>query len=529
MTCCACVAQRVYVGMITVDTVGRVRRAYFVQGRKIKAIARELKLARNTVRDIVRAGSGGESPSRKYVRREQPLPQLGAFVAALDAMLAANVDRPMRERLTYQRMYEELRLAGYQGGYDNVRRHARAWGVREGERTAAAYVPLSFASGEAYQFDWSHEVVVLDGVTLTVKVAQVRLCHSRMPFVRAYMRESQEMVFDAHERAFQFFKGVPKRGIYDNMKTAVETVFIGKDRKFNRRFEQLMSHHLIEPTACTPAAGWEKGQVENQVGVVRKRFFAPRPSFKTLEDLNSWLADKCVAYAKAQPHPEQTDKTVFEMFEAERPVLMAYAGAFDGFHATTASVSKTCLVRFDRNKYSVKSSAVGRPVDIHAYADRIVLKQDGVVVAEHARKFGRNQTAYDPWHYVPVLARKPGALRNGAPFKDWPLPGAIEKIRRKLTGSADGDRQMVKILTAVLTDGLAAVEAACAESLDANIASADVILNALARRQQPDPPPPVETPERLTLSLPPLADCARYDGLRAVSPPAAVEALCGAL
>ena len=192
-------------------------------------------------------------------------------------------------------------------------------------------------------------------------------------------------------------------------------------------------------------------------------------------------------------------------------------------------MSKTCLVRFDRNKYSVKSSAVGRPVDIHAYADRIVLKQDGVVVGEHARRFGRNQTAYDPWHYVPVLARKPGALRNGAPFKDWPLPGSIEKIRRKLTGTADGDRQMVKILTAVLTDGLAAVEAACAESLDANIASADVILNALARRQQPDPPPPVETPERLTLSLPPLADCARYDGLRASPATVAVEAHCGAL
>jgi transposase len=516
--------------MITVDTVGRVRRAYFVQGRKIKAIARELKLARNTVRDIVRAGAGGvEATERKYVRREQPLPQLGAFVAALEAMLSANVGKPSRERLTYQRMYEELRLAGYQGGYDNVRRHARAWALREGERTAAAYVPLSFAAGEAYQFDWSHEVVALDGITITVKVAQVRLCHSRMPFVRAYMRESQEMVFDAHEKAFAFFKGVPKRGIYDNMKTAVEAVFIGKDRKFNRRFEQLMSHHLIEPTACTPAAGWEKGQVENQVGVVRQRFFAPRPSFKTLADLNDWLADKCVAYAKGQPHPEQTDKTVFEMFEAERPILMAYAGAFDGFHATAASVSKTCLVRFDRNKYSVKSNAVGRPVDIHAYADRIVIKQDGVVVGEHARKFGRNQTAYDPWHYVPVLARKPGALRNGAPFKDWPLPHAIEKIRRKLTGTADGDRQMVKILTAVLTDGLTAVEAACAESLDASIASADVILNALARRQQPDPAPPIATPERLTLSLPPLADCARYDALRSAPATNAVEVCCGAL
>jgi transposase len=515
--------------MITVDTIGRVRRAYFVQGRKIKAIARDLRLARNTVRDIVRAGPTGEATERRYVRDKQPLPRLGEFVPALETMLADNLKKPKRERLTFQRIFEELRLAGYRGGYDNVRRYARVWAIREGERTAAAFVPLSFAPGEAYQFDWSHEIVELDGVTVKVKLAQVRLCHSRMLFVRAYMRESQEMVFDAHEKAFQFFKGVPKRGIYDNMKTAVETVFIGKDRRFNWRFEQLMSHHLVEPTACTPAAGWEKGQVENQVGVVRRRFFAPRPSFKTLADLNGWLADKCIAYAKGQAHPEQSDKTVFEMFEAERAALMDYRGAFDGFHATSASVSKTCLVRFDRNKYSVKASAVGRPVDIHAYADRVVIKQDGVVVGEHARKFGRNQTEYDPWHYVPVLARKPGALRNGAPFKDWLLPGALEKVRRKLAGSDDGDRQMVKILAAVLSDGLAAVEAACAESLDANIASADVILNALARRQQPPPVEPLQTPERLALSLPPIADCARYDGLRAKPVASAMEACHGAL
>ena len=152
--------------------------------------------------------------------------------------------------------------------------------------------------------------------------------------------------------------------------------------------------------------------------MVRKRFFSPRPSFKTLADLNGWLADKCIAYAREQAHPEQTDKTVLEMLEAERMVLMEYRGVFDGFHAKTASVSKTCLVRFDSNKYSVQSHAVGRPVDIHAYADRIVLKQDGGVVGEHARSFGRDQTIYDPWHYVPVLSRKPGALRNGAPFKD---------------------------------------------------------------------------------------------------------------
>ena len=165
--------------------------------------------------------------------------------------------------------------------------------------TASAFVPLTFAPGEAYQFDWSHEIVVMDGVTTTVKVAHVRLCHSRMMFVRAYPRETQEMVFDAHERAFAFFRGACARGIYDNMKTAVETIFVGKDRQYNRRFLQMCSHHLVEPVACTPASGWEKGQVENQVGLVRERFFTPRLRFKSYDELNAWLLDKCIAWAKA--------------------------------------------------------------------------------------------------------------------------------------------------------------------------------------------------------------------------------------
>src|SRR4029450_3329930 len=149
-----------------------------------------------------------------------------------------------------------------------------------------------------------HEIVVLKGVTTTVRVAHLRLCHSRMPFVRAYLREAQEMVFDAHDKAFAFFKGACTRGIYDNMKTAVEGSHVGKDRAFNRRFLAMCSHYLVEPTACTPGAGWEKGQVENQGGNLREELFVPRPRFKKMEDLNAWLIDMCVAYARKQAHPE---------------------------------------------------------------------------------------------------------------------------------------------------------------------------------------------------------------------------------
>lgn len=493
-----------------VDTIARIRREYFVRGRSIKEIVRELHVSRNTVRKVLRSGA----TEFTYEREVQPRPKLGRWQADLDRLLAGNEAKPARERLTLIRVFEELRGLGYDGGYDAVRRYARVWERERSASTADAYVPLSFAPGEAYQFDWSHEIVLINGATVRVKVAHVRLCHSRMLYVRAYPRESQEMVFDAHDRAFAFFKGTCTRGIYDNMKTAVETIFVGKERAYNRRFLQMCGHYLVDPVACTPASGWEKGQVENQVGVVRERFFTPRLRVRSYDELNAWLLDRCIGYAKAHRHPEFKDHTVFEVFEEERPSLVPYAGRFDGFHALPASVSKTCLVRFDNNRYSVAAHAVGRPVEVRAYADRIELRQDGRLVGEHARCFGRDQTIYDPWHYVPVLARKPGALRNGAPFKDWVLPAALDRVRRKLAGAEDGDRQMVDILTTVLSDGLPAVEAACAEAMSEGVHSADVILNILARRRERASPITIMTPASLRLRHEPDADCARYDRLR---------------
>lgn len=496
--------------MLVVETIAKIRRLHLAEGRSIKSICRDLGLSRKVVRKVLRSGV----TEFRYERTRQPLPKLGPWQAELDRLLEENAGRPSRERLTLVRVFEALRGLGYDGGYDTVRRYAREWEISRAAAPASAFVPLSFAPGEAYQFDWSHEVVLIGGATVTVKVAHVRLCHSRMMFVRAYPRESQEMVFDAHDRAFAFFRGACTRGIYDNMKTAVDTIFVGRERAYNRRFLQMCSHYLVEPAACTPASGWEKGQVENQVGLVRERFFTPRLRVKNYEELNALLLDRCVAHARANRHPEQRERTVWEVFEAERPSLVPYTARFDGFHAVQAAVSKTCLVRFDNNKYSVMAAAVGRPVEIRAYAERIELRQDGRVVGEHARCFGRDQTVYDPWHYVPVLARKPGALRNGAPFKDWLLPGALERVRRKLAGSADSDRQMVEILTAVLSDGLAAVETACAEALREGVHSADVVLNILARQREPPAPATVLTPDALRLRHEPVADCARYDSLR---------------
>jgi transposase len=168
--------------MLVVETIGRIRREPFIHGKSIKEIARDPRLSRNTVRKVLRS----DETSFSYERRVQPRPKLGRWKGQLDRLLAANVEAPARERLTLIRIFEELRALGYDGGYDAIRRYARSWAKANASATADAFVPLSFAPGEAYQFDWSHEIVVLDGATTIVKVAHLRLCHSRMMFVRAY-------------------------------------------------------------------------------------------------------------------------------------------------------------------------------------------------------------------------------------------------------------------------------------------------------------------------------------------------------
>ena len=297
---------------------------------------------------------------------------------------------------------------------------------------------------------------------------------------------------DAHTQAFAFFGGVCRRGIYDNLKTVVTKILLGKERTFNPRFLGMAAHHLFEPVACTPAAGWEKGQVENQVGLARRRFFCLRRRFEDLVDLNQFLLSECLAWAKTQPHPEDRARTIWEVYEQEeRPQLTRMEGLFDGFVEREVRVSTTSLVASDRNHYSVDSAKGKRTAQVRAYADRVVIVSGGEVVGEHGRQFSREKTGYDPWHYLPVLKRQPGALRNGAPFQDWELPAPIQTMGRTLKERPGGDREFVDLLNAIKTHGGEAVARAAREAIALGAISFDVVFHLLSRQTEaPLRPPP---------------------------------------
>ena len=408
--------------MLVVETIARIRRDHLVKGVSIKKLARDLRVSRNTIRKVVR----GDVTSHTYERTIQPMPKLGPWVEELERQLEANERTPRRDRLSLLRIHEDLAAQGYEGGYDAVRRYAKAWRRRHRlSSPSQAYVPLSF-DRRGLPVRLEPRVRASGGcddpcegcahAALLQPVARSCARQITMQLVQIFPREGQEMVFEAHERSFRFFGGVCQRGIYDNMKTAVTTVFVGKKRDYNRRFQEMCSHHLVEPVACTPGAGWEKGQVEKQVGDVRGRLFVPIPRGRSYAEINEWLMGRCIEDAKKRPHPTIPGKTVWQVFQEERSFLIAYRGPFDGFHATNgASVSKTCLVRFDNNQYSVEARAVGQPVDVRAYADRIVIRQDGETVAEPgSTSRRRRQTSRRPRACSFATSRWPTAIATTA-------------------------------------------------------------------------------------------------------------------
>ncbi len=497
--------------MLIVETIRKIRLLIQRDGNSIRNTAKELGIARNTVRRALRS----QQTAFNYQRRSQPRPAMGAFVERLEKALAEDGKLAKRQRRSAIVLFEQLQAEGYTGGYDSVRRYVRDWRRRQQQLPAEVFIPLVFEPGEAFQFDWSHELVEMAGMPVTVKVAQLRLCHSRHFLVVAYPRETQEMVFDAHMRAFDFFGGVCRRGIYDNLKTAVNKILAGKERNFNNRFGQMCSHYLFEPVACTPAAGWEKGQVENQVGTVRRRFFIPRPKVRDFPELNEYLRERCLQWAKSHPHPDFKDQSVWQVFEAERPHLIPLAMHFDGYAERPSRVNPSSLVSFDRNRYSVDCRHVSRTVQLRVYAERIVIVCEGQVVGDHRRYYGGGKTIFDPWHYLPALDRKPGALRNGAPFRHWELPQGIARIGEQLQRRyPDWDRQYVGILQTVPLYGLEAVEAACCKALTIGNFSKEVVLNLLNRGREDTDAEPIEPPGHLILKEPPVADCQRYDRLR---------------
>lgn len=499
--------------MVMPDQISVLRRMHRA-GCKIRSLAKRFNLSRNTVRRVLRE----EKTEFTYApRKTQSHPRLGEYHGKLEELLRDDQTKQSRDRRNSRQLYEELRSEGYEGGYDSVRRFAHRWKeqTHPGPKVSPC-VPLSFQPGEAFQFDWSSETVMVNGVPMRVQVAHMVLCHSRMSFLWVYARQLQEMMLDAHVKAFDFFGGVCDRGIYDNMKTAVQKILRGKERNLQRRFQALAHHYLYTPDICTPGAGWEKGRVERNVSTARTRLFTPSRKAESLAALNEQLRLDCEADAQRRTHPEIPGKTIWEVFLEERERLHPLPRTLFGAYAEKETTVKVnCLVLYDRNWYSAECRTAGHEVQIRAYAEQIEIIHRGVVVGRHERSMDDGRRIFEPLHYIDILERKPGALRNGEPFTTWVLPAPITDMWQLLRERCPKtwDREMADILGTIPHHGLAAVANACAAALQEGTLGKDVVLNLLSRLDAPPLPPPLTIPEGLCSPSAPVADCSRYDTL----------------
>ena len=297
-----------------------IRRMALREKLPIREIARRTGMSRNTIKKYLNAGT--IEPHFATPERQS---KLDPFADKLAGWLKTEGAKSRKRRRTLKQMHADLVALGFDGSYGRVAAFARNWRAdrqREQQTTGrGTFVPLVFRPGEAFQFDWSEDFAVLGGERTKLQVAHIKLSQSRAFLVRAYLLQTHEMLFDAHWHGFRVFGGIPGRGIYDNMKTAVDRIGRGKERQVNMRFLAMANHYVFEPEFCNPAAGWEKGQVEKNVQDARHRLWQPMPRFPDLVALNDWLEQRCVALWVEIPHATLLG-SVSDVWAAEQAALM---------------------------------------------------------------------------------------------------------------------------------------------------------------------------------------------------------------
>lgn len=507
-------------GVKQIKTVRMLRQ----DGQPIKEISRKTGISRNTVRKILR----GKEAKFTYQREESNQPAQEPIKALLEGWIKHDSLEGKKYRRTAKRMYNELRSEkyGYLGSYASVLRCFKEVREKLNKDPAEVFIPLDFGPGEAAQFDWGDVKAVIGGQLMVLNVGAMQLSHSRSSYARVYPSQKQELLFDIHRRAFEHFGGVPRRVIYDNLRTAVKKILKGNHRNLQERFVQFSSHYLYKTDFCNPARGNEKGRIENLIGFIRENFFVPIPKFATLEELNDRLLSFLISVARTKMHPNIAGKTRYEVYEQEKGSLIPLLGhGYDCCRVTHAAVTSYSTIHFETNQYSVPGAYVGKTVQVKGYADEVVISMNGTEISRHKRLYSARQHSLNPYHYLEALSRKPRAFADGLPFKEWQLPEVFQHYRRMLKEKfEDGDRYFVKTLLLVKEWPIMEVAEAIRQAIAANALGDSYVLMILRRMHSPSYEQKLfdirEDLARYTAKQPPLS---RYDEVLTVKKEVAVS------
>jgi transposase len=461
--------------MIDYETRCRIRHMHQKEGLNFQQIALALGLDPETVSKYARA--------ENYVARRPGRPR----ASKLDGF------KPMIQRLLERHPYsatqilQQLRTEGYEGGFSILKEYVRL--VRPVRHRA--YLTLAFEPGEAAQVDW--------GCAGTMTIGQTRrrlsffvmvLCHSRMSYVEFTCGEALEHFLTCHRNAFEYFGGVPRTVLIDNLKTGVLRHPVGEKATFHPRYLDFAAHYGFEPRACNVRRANEKGRVENGVGYVRKNFLAGLDIPPGLDVLNAAARHWRDSVANTRVHAE-TRQTPLALFEIERPALglLPPEGA-DTSVTRIVRVTNRCRVVLDTNRYSVPSLYASQRLTLKMFPDRLCLYHAHNLVATHPRSYERHRDFENPDHVKELLDQRRRARDAQWLLRFYSLSPHAEDYHRQLSSRSLSARIHVnKIVSLANIYGPEAVARAMEDAIACEAYGSQYIENILHQRTQPAPQP----------------------------------------
>lgn len=484
--------------LLPVEERERIRRAYHVERKSIRQIARETGHCRDAIRRAIDDGPP-ETTVSPYPE-SRPSPTFGPFQPRIEALLTQSNQLPRKQRYTSHRIFEIIQAEGYQGCESRVRQYIAEW--KHAHQQPNPFLPLEFEPGQDAQCDWGEAVAIIGGIRQTVQVFVMRLCYSRRTFVMAFPTQRQESFFFGHVQAFQHFGGVPAQISYDNLATAVKLAMDkgkGRKRTENRTFVAFRSHYLFESHFCTPRAGWEKGQVEHSVGFSRRNFLVPLPEVASFEELNRLLLERCLQDDKRRVHRQAM--TIGQVWEQERPYLRPSPPfEYECCEMVTVRLTPYSQATFETNRYSVPVNRACREVTLKAYPFHVDIYDKAELIARHPRCYGREQDIFDPLHYLPLLEQRPGAFDYAKPMKQWrkEWPESYHRMLHNLKENwpeGRGVQEFIRILQLHKEYPATLLEQAIEQALSYGCVHLDGVLHCLHQLTEPK-----EAPASLDLS-----------------------------
>jgi transposase len=498
--------------MLKVDQYELIRTAHRVYGKNISEIVRETGHARNTIKKALRGEHQGYT-----TRRTQPSPVLGPYHATIDAWLTSDKEQPKKQRHTAHRIYDRLvDEYHFTGSEPTVRRYVREAKARLGLTGQQAFLPLEPDAGREAEIDWGEAMAVVNGERRKIKYFCLRSKYSGKHFVRCSFCERQQVFFDAHLQAFDFFGGIFPILIYDNLTTAVQKILRGRNRKEQESFSRFRAYHNFEARFCNPGQGHEKGGVEGVVGYARRNYLVPVPTADSLEALNRDLLDRCLQYGTHQIHGRPAP--VQALFDQERPHLLTMPKPrFRNVQSVSVNVDKYATVRVDSNRYSVPTAYVGFTVQVVLEVTQVRVYATQKEIASHERVYGKEKWILSAWHYLELVQQRPQAFDSARPVKQWrkSWPCSLELLLERFCQSQGHSRGIKDFVTVLLLyrdypagDVDAAVELAVEYHLSASAGVMHLVTHSA-------PEPPVESLSQWS-GLPP-ADVSVYAQLQATT------------